>query len=184
MRDAGDGTLVTTTIAYYYINGQHVAQAKDGVFTWIHADHLSSATPITDVNGLEVRRLAYTSFGEEAENQGTGENPKYKYTGKEADTTGLYYSGARYYDPALSRFITADTVYDAGPQGLNRYSYALNNPIIYRDPMGHQVEQWYQTVWVKPIETVQSTVNAGLVWVEEASGHHPLVIVHKEKNQV
>ena len=45
----------------------------------------------------------------------------------------MYY-GARYYDPALSRFITADTVYDAGPQGLNRYSYALNNPIIYNDP--------------------------------------------------
>ena len=32
----------------------------------------------------------------------------------------MYY-GARYYDPALARFITADTVYDAGPQGLNRY---------------------------------------------------------------
>ena len=48
----------------------------------------------------------------------------------------MYY-GARYYDPALARFITADTVYDRGPQGLNRYSYALNNPIVYNDPSGH-----------------------------------------------
>ncbi len=48
----------------------------------------------------------------------------------------MYY-GARYYDPALSRFITPDTVYDRGPQGLNRYSYALNNPIRYHDPSGH-----------------------------------------------
>jgi RHS repeat-associated protein len=38
-------------------------------------------------------------------------------------------SGARYDDPLLSRFTTADSVSDRGPQGLNRYSYALNNPI-------------------------------------------------------
>ncbi|MBN1546596.1 MAG: hypothetical protein JW902_08055, partial [Syntrophaceae bacterium] len=30
----------------------------------------------------------------------------------------------------------ADSVYDRGPQGLNRYSYALNNPLLYRDPTG------------------------------------------------
>jgi RHS repeat-associated protein len=46
-------------------------------------------------------------------------------------------SGARYDDPLLSRFTTADSVSDRGPQGLNRYSYALNNPILYRDPTGH-----------------------------------------------
>jgi RHS repeat-associated protein len=114
-----------------------VAQEREGEFTWIHADHLSSATRITDAAGLEIRRLAYAAFGEETENQGTGDDPKYTYTGKEQDSTGLYYYGARYYDPALARFISADTVYDVGPQGLNRYSYALNNPILYRDPMGH-----------------------------------------------
>ncbi len=49
----------------------------------------------------------------------------------------LYYYGARYYDADLSRFIMPDTIYDAGPQGLNRYSYALNNPLRYLDPTGH-----------------------------------------------
>jgi RHS repeat-associated protein len=97
------------------------------------------ATRITDSTGTEVRRLAYTAFGEEAENTGTGDTPKYTYTGKELDTIGLYYYGARYYDPVLARFLTPDTEYDGpSPQGLDRYSYALNNPIIYRDPTGHE----------------------------------------------
>ena len=109
----------------------------DGNVTWIHSDHLHSATILTDANGNEVRRLAYRAFGEELENSGSGEAPKYAYTGKERDASGLMYYGARYYDPVLSRFITADTVYDAGPQGLNRYAYALNNPIVYNDPSGH-----------------------------------------------
>ena len=145
MHNAEGGTVTITAITYSYLNGQRVAQQRDSVFSGIHSDHLSSATRITDAAGLEIRRLAYTSFGEEAENTGKGDDPKYTYTGKEHDATGLYYYGARYYDPALSRFpstslrtgITADTVYDVGPQGLNRYSYALNNPIIYRDPTGH-----------------------------------------------
>ena len=109
----------------------------DGEVTWIHSDHLHSATILTGAGGVEIRRLAYAAFGEELENTGTGDEAKYSYTGKELDSSGLMYYGARYYDPALARFITADTVYDAGPQGLNRYSYALNNPIRYRDPSGH-----------------------------------------------
>jgi RHS repeat-associated protein len=172
----GSGPVVTTTITYYYINGQRVTQAKDGVFTWIHADHLSSATRLTDAAGLEIRRVAYKSFGEEAENQGSGDDPKYTYTGKEHDATGLYYFGARYYDPVLSRFITADTLYDAGPQGLNRYSYALNNPILYRDPTGHQVEHWYHP-FTNAVRGAHETVNAGLAWVDEASGHNTVVVV-------
>ena len=137
---AGGGASATK---YYYLNGLRVAKAVDGEVTWIHSDHLHSATILTDADGAELRRLAYAAFGEELENSGSGEAPTYSYTGKERDSSGLMYYGARYYDPALSRFITADTVYDAGPQGLNRYSYALNNPIRYNDPSGHMVA-WTQ----------------------------------------
>ncbi|MCP4361883.1 MAG: RHS repeat-associated core domain-containing protein, partial [Chloroflexi bacterium] len=121
-----------------------VAQARkvgeaEWAFTWNHTDHLQSATRLTDSDGAEVRRLAYAAFGEEAENSGSGDAPTYTYTGKEQDASGLMYYGTRYYDPALARFITADTIYDTGPQGLNRYSYALNNPIIFNDPTGNYV---------------------------------------------
>ena len=135
-----DGETATVVSKYYYLNGLRIAKAVDGNVTWIHSDHLHSATILTDETGAEIRLLAYAAFGEEAENVGSGDAPKYSYTGKELDSSGLMYYGARYYDPALSRFITADTVYDAGPQGLNRYAYALNNPIRYHDPSGNTAE--------------------------------------------
>jgi RHS repeat-associated protein len=67
-------------------------------------------------------------------------NLKHKYTGQEEDAeTGLYYYGARYYDPAIGRFISPDIIVpDPGdPQDLNRYTYVGNNPLLYIDPTGH-----------------------------------------------
>jgi RHS repeat-associated protein len=63
------------------------------------------------------------------------------FTGQRLDDTGLYYYGARYYDPAIGRFISSDTIVQnpANPQTLNRYSYCLNNPLKYIDPSGHDV---------------------------------------------
>ena len=47
---------------------------------------------------------------------------------------------ARYYDPQLARFISADSMIPNGlnPQTLNRYSYVYNSPTLYTDPTGHQ----------------------------------------------
>jgi RHS repeat-associated protein len=64
------------------------------------------------------------------------------FTGQRLDTTGLYYYNARYYDPTIGRFISADTMVPnpANPQSFNRYSYCLNNPLKYNDPTGHYGE--------------------------------------------
>jgi RHS repeat-associated protein len=51
---------------------------------------------------------------------------------------GLYNHKARYYDPQLARFISADNIEPKGPQELNRYAYVLNNPINNNDPTGHK----------------------------------------------
>ncbi len=52
---------------------------------------------------------------------------------------GLYDYRARWYAPALGRFIQPDTIVPnpGDPQALNRYSYAGNNPVRYTDPSGH-----------------------------------------------
>jgi RHS repeat-associated protein len=52
--------------------------------------------------------------------------------------TGLYYYGAKYYDAVIGRFISPDTVVPdpMNPQTFNRYSYCLNNPLKYTDPIG------------------------------------------------
>jgi RHS repeat-associated protein len=62
-----------------------------------------------------------------------------KFTGQRLDTTGLYYYGARYYDPGIGRFISPDSIVPdpTNPQNFNRYSYCLNNPLKYTDPTGH-----------------------------------------------
>jgi RHS repeat-associated protein len=65
-----------------------------------------------------------------------------QFTGQRLDGTGLYYYGARYYDPTIGRFISADTIVQnpADPQSLNRYSYVFNNPLKYVDPSGNIVD--------------------------------------------
>ncbi|MBK9943325.1 MAG: hypothetical protein IPP13_17100 [Kouleothrix sp.] len=67
-------------------------------------------------------------------------------TGQRLDSgIGLLYYHARYYDPALARFVSADTIIPGqankagtpNPQHLNRYTYGLNNPVKNTDPTGH-----------------------------------------------
>ena len=50
---------------------------------------------------------------------------------------GLMFYNARWYDPALSRFAQADSIVPAGVQGLDRYAYVNNSPLMYTDPTGH-----------------------------------------------
>ncbi|MFW6016290.1 MAG: RHS repeat-associated core domain-containing protein [bacterium] len=68
------------------------------------------------------------------------EGERYKYTGQRQEVSiGLYYYGARYYDPDVGRFITEDTYRGelVDPQSQNVYIYTLNNPLKYVDPTGN-----------------------------------------------
>jgi RHS repeat-associated protein len=103
-------------------------------------DHLGSTRLATDESGNIVVAITYHPFGEVSIQEGT---EHYTFTGKELDETGLYYYGARYYDPDLGRFITRDSIkgYISTPQSLNRFAYCQNNPLKYVDPWGEHGAQ-------------------------------------------
>ncbi|MDV0445682.1 hypothetical protein MmiAt1_12760 [Methanimicrococcus sp. At1] len=93
---------------------------------------------LSNVSGSEILTVPLLSSSD-------GPQPlssTYTYTGKEYDSeVGIYYFGARYYNPSTFVFTQADNmipdVYN--PQALNRYSFCLNNPVTYTDPDGHAI---------------------------------------------
>jgi RHS repeat-associated protein len=63
----------------------------------------------------------------------------WKFTGKELDEeTGLYYIGARYYQPSWSVWLSVDPLLTKYPS-WNPYNYTMNNPIMLIDPDGNSV---------------------------------------------
>ena len=71
-------------------------------------------------------------FGNQLVDNSTCENP-YRYNNQYYDSeSGYIYLRARYYDPATSRFVSEDPIFD----GHNWYVYANNNPIMFHDPSG------------------------------------------------
>jgi RHS repeat-associated protein len=84
-----------------------------------------------------VWREGYGAFGERLKKPAAADNVG--YTGKQHDNaSGLSYFGARWYDPAIGRFMGYDPAgFDEGnPGSFNRYGYGNNNPYKYVDPDG------------------------------------------------
>lgn len=123
---------------HIFAGSNRIASKTDYHTYYYHTDHLGSSTVVTNEAGNLVQENYYYPYGEIRVRNGNVTD--YKFTGQEEDEeTGLFYYGARYYDPATGRFVSADSIVPSpgNPQHLNRYSYALNNPLIYIDPSGH-----------------------------------------------
>jgi RHS repeat-associated protein len=85
-----------------------------------------------------------THFGTTASSGATSSNAL-QFTGRENDGTGLYFYRARFYSPAMQRFVSEDPIEFLG--GLNLYEYAGSNPIRYKDPLGwSRKEDWPKCV--------------------------------------
>lgn len=112
-----------------------------------HLDHLGTPRLMTGNGGTEISRHSYHPFGEEIDPL-TAMRETTQFTGHERDAESLDYMHARYYAPFMGRFLLADPSADSVeltmPQSWNRYSYVMNNPLIYIDPTGRV----FQCVWI------------------------------------
>jgi RHS repeat-associated protein len=123
-----------STKRYVYGPGidRPLAQNVGGVISYFIADHLGSVARTTDATGAPSLTREYDPWGNLLQGSTTG---GYAFTGREWDAeTTLYYYRARYYGPALGRFLGQDP--HNHRDGLSFYTYVANNPIGVVDPSG------------------------------------------------
>jgi RHS repeat-associated protein len=130
-----------------YVFGLGLAQriTPDGTVSTYHFDVRGSTVALTDTAGSVTDGYAYDSFGVLANRDGYSPQP-FRYLGRHGimdDSTGLYYARARHFSPQLGRFLTKDplTGRDEDGQSLNRYVYALNNPLRFYDASGLSAQE-------------------------------------------
>lgn len=114
----------------------HVAHA--GTVTYVYTDPQGTPLAEADASGTIIATYDYAPYGMAVASMSPAPNGP-GYTGHVNDPdTGLVYMQARYYDPAVGRFLSVDPV-GPSPSSLfhfNRYNYASNNPIVNMDPDG------------------------------------------------
>ena len=107
---------------------------------YYHPDHLGSSSYITNLDGEVVQHIEYVPFGEVfVEERNNIWNTPYLFNAKEFDEeTGLYYYGARYYEPRLSLWMSIDPLSLDYPN-MTTYAYCSNNPIMATDVDGERI---------------------------------------------
>ena len=112
-------------------------RSDSDVTTWTGSDIVGSTSATRDENG-QVSTHRYTPFGETRTDGNL--DTDHLFTGQILDeSSGLAFYNARYYDPAIGRFITPDSIVPnpLNGQDYNRYTYVRNNPVKYNDPTGN-----------------------------------------------
>jgi RHS repeat-associated protein len=143
---------------YYSFAGQTILRDANGLQYFL-TDHLGSvlatlaphcvrcSAGVTNDVGTLTSQQRYLPFGGERTDVGTIVQTDFGYTGQrllDEGMGGLMDYKARFYSPALGRFIQPDTIVPepTKPQSFNRYSYTLNNPLRYIDLTGHDPSPW------------------------------------------
>lgn len=111
----------------------------DAGITYIQADGSGTPRVATDSAQRVVWRWDGEAFGETQPALSATSAPRVtinlRYPGQYYDQeSGLFYNGARYYDPRLGRYIASDPTGVLG--GIDDYGYADGNPLAFSNPLG------------------------------------------------
>ena len=120
-----------------YIRGLSIDEPyirKGASDEFYETDALGTSIALTNAAGTSQTTYTYEPFGNTTQT-GTTSSNTFQYTGREKDGTVLFYYRARYYHPALQRFMGEDPLkFSSG--GANFYEYVTNNPTNLIDPTG------------------------------------------------
>jgi RHS repeat-associated protein len=153
------------TMAYHFIHSPNglcaVYEAEKDAITdsipsilWhINTDHLGSIAYMEDAsNSSNIKEYSFTAWGLSRDPDAWAElntQPLYAdrgFTGHEhLSEFNLINMNGRVYDPITARFLSPDP-YIQMPgmrSGFNRYSYCLNNPLVYTDPSGEFIFSFF-----------------------------------------
>ncbi len=140
---SGSGTTLTNSgNTYYYSLGGRLIGTLSGTSSqttnFLLTDTLGSVvTSISNTasSSAVLGTQIYGPYGNKRTSAGTIGTVK-GYTGQyNDDVTGLDYYNARYYDPVIGRFLSADSVQD-NLIGMDPYAYVGGNPETETDPTG------------------------------------------------
>ncbi|MFA4873017.1 MAG: RHS repeat-associated core domain-containing protein [Patescibacteria group bacterium] len=135
----------TTATKHIYAGSQLIGTVEGTALQYVHTDHLTGSNAATNSSGGMVQLLDYYPYGSMRIDWKSGSfDEQRKFTGHMYDRdTELSYMGARYYDGAIGRFYSIEPFVLAvnpdfliNPQKWNSYSYVINNPLKYIDPVG------------------------------------------------
>ncbi len=146
----------TSYIYYTYdVDGTLISMNYQGVEYYYMSNLQGDIIGMIDGSGNIVVKYSYDAWGNILYQWTSITNlddiNPYRYRGYRYDEeTNLYYLNARYYDPSIARFISADDVSfisDDQASSINLYAYSLNNPVMYSDFSGNMPE-WLENTLV------------------------------------
>jgi len=131
---------VTDGVTTTYLYGADLLAQYDaaGNPTYLLTDGQGNVRLLVDAVGNVVGRYDYDVFGAVRSASGSA-STTYRNAGHAADDlVGLVYMRARWYDPALGRFLSPDPRLPGAwnSQDWNRYVYGRDNPMTYIDADG------------------------------------------------
>jgi RHS repeat-associated protein len=134
---ADDGDVALETAAGLLVLNRTTSSGT----RYLHPDANTNVAVVTDGAGSVVARSSYAPFGARRTEGDPGPSGPFGFCGAlgvREDIGGLLDMRARFYDPTLGRFTSPDPwpAYLPEPITLNRYLYALGDPISQVDPYG------------------------------------------------